>query len=141
MREPRTSSHSAHLPVNDLPTTTQESSSHHRRQFEDFPPYSAVTMYLLHFPTMSLKMISGPSKAPPYVILSHTWSMSDDDSEILFEHWKSELAQQVQEAMSSAVEGIRSKALQKVSGLSKIALELDLEFGWIDTLCIDKRVC
>lgn len=88
---------------------------------------------------MTLKGIADPSKAPPYAILSHTWSKPDEDPELLFEYLTPEVSRNLLEDMS-APGSRRDKAHQKIVGFCKIALDLDFEYGWLDTLCIDKRV-
>src|SRR4051812_38771011 len=59
--------------------------------------------------------------APPYAILSHTW----EDEEILY--------QDVGQPRASAKKGYR-----KIVETSRLAIEHDFQYSWVDTCCIDK---
>jgi hypothetical protein len=72
--------------------------------------------------TLSLVERSG-SDIPPYAILSHTWGKDED--EITFEDWNNGIA--------------KSKAgYAKIHCCGEQAANDNLEYFWIDTLCIDK---
>jgi hypothetical protein len=65
------------------------------------------------------------SRAPHFAILSHTWG----DDEITFDDMCGQRA---------AIEN--RKGFQKIARFCQTAREVDrLEYGWVDTCCIDKR--
>lgn len=108
-------------------------------------------MYLLNLHTMKLESFSSPESAPAYAILSHTWSTgeADEEPEILFHEWTSELQEKILQEVqrdqfsslgsSAASQGVRIG--RKLVDFCRLALAYELEYRWIDTICIDKRVC
>jgi ankyrin repeat protein len=63
------------------------------------------------------------SDIPPYAILSHTWGRDED--EVTFKDWNDGIA--------------KSKSgYKKIQSCGEQAAKDDLEYFWIDTLCIDK---
>lgn len=100
-------------------------------------------MYLLHIPTMQLKHFSGSEQAPRYAILSHTWGTEHDEPEVLFQDWDLAIQDEFRDAMKrlDVVSGWPPKKKgRKLAGFCGKARSLGLEWGWVDTLCIDKRV-
>ncbi|CAH0021202.1 unnamed protein product [Clonostachys rhizophaga] len=76
-------------------------------------------MRLLNTTSLEVKEFNNP--IPSYGILSHTW----EEDEVLF-----------QDVMNGVCE--LKKGYQKIVGFCRKAKECDLEWVWIDTLCIDK---
>jgi len=64
------------------------------------------------------------SLAPPFAILSHTWG----EDEITFDDMRGDRAATK-----------HRQGFQKVANFCQKAKEFGLDFGWIDTCCIDKR--
>jgi len=64
--------------------------------------------------------------------------------EVIFTDWDSEeLRNKIKEALASSVDPNQRderKKGRKLVGFCKKAREFGLEWGWIDTLCFDKRV-
>lgn len=107
-------------------------------------------MHLLNIVTMKLETFTGPEKTPPYSILSHTWGTSVtvdgivyEEPEVLYEEWDLELQAQLQTAVAAS-DGLETWELtrrgRKLLAYCKTSLSLGFTYGWIDTLCIDKRV-
>lgn len=104
-------------------------------------------MRLLNFKTMTLDFVPDAENAPGYSILSHTWSIDKDRPEVVFENLLAnpEIRDELLRAMEAAPgEEIfaerRAKFGKKLVGFSRKSIDMGLEYGWIDTLCIDKRV-
>lgn len=100
---------------------------------------------LLNFNFMELELFNGPEDAPNYAILSHTWGTGpDDEPEVLFQDWTDEhLRNKILAGMADPEaprNWDRKKKGRKLLGFCKMAKEFGHEYGWIDTLCIDKRV-
>lgn len=64
------------------------------------------------------------SNLPKYAILSHTW----DKDEIPFEQFQ-----------SPHEELTRLQGFQKIQNACQIARQVNVQFAWCDTCCIDKR--
>jgi len=80
-------------------------------------------MRLLHTTTLEFHEFD-ISRAPWFAILSHTWGTQ----EVTFDDMCGKRA---------AIES--RKGFQKIVGFCKKAREDNLEYGWVDTCCIDKR--
>lgn len=80
-----------------------------------------------------------------YAILSYTWCTGKNEREIVFEEWGPELAAELKASVENCApetfQPDRGAAGRKLAGFCRKALDLGFEYGWIDTLCIDKRVC
>lgn len=100
-------------------------------------------MYLLNITTMRLEYFASPNQAPPYAILSHTWSINPKEPELLFHEWSPDVQERFRMAMlndkvGSSLSGVNER---KILNFCKVAVDHELGYGWIDNLCIDKRVC
>ncbi|KAK0738707.1 heterokaryon incompatibility protein-domain-containing protein [Schizothecium vesticola] len=80
-------------------------------------------MRLLHTTTLEFYEFD-VSRAPWFAILSHTWGTQ----EVTFDDMCGKRA---------AIEN--RKGFRKIVGFCEKAREADLEYGWVDTCCIDKR--
>lgn len=106
----------------------------------------ARMLWLLNLETCALEIVyGGLEAAPPYAILSHTWGAPED--EFLFQDWTSDLQNELKEALSpntttsfQPARAARGYASRKLVGFCLFARSFGLKYGWIDTLCIDKRV-
>jgi Heterokaryon incompatibility protein (HET) len=89
---------------------------------------NTTTMWLLNLRTSPFKLQSfKPDDTPPYVILSHTWSVKNAE-EIKFE-----------DVTNSGYKYERKKAwIKKVRGFCDKVQKHKYRFVWIDTCCIDK---
>lgn len=103
-----------------------------------------IAMRLLNLRTMKLKVFADPEFAPPYPILSHTWSTNEDAPELVFDEWDPDVARSLKEEMAidAATDAydFLPETRKKIIGFTKKALAFGLEYGWIDTLCIDSKV-
>lgn len=119
-------------------------------------------MRLLNIKTLSLKSFLDPKSAPPYAILSHTWTIDKGEREVLFEDWGHELQQELRAEMESGKANThntpalkkeepapvelptgppeRKMAVAKIIGFCKQSLLYGFDYGWVDTLCVDSRV-
>ncbi|KAJ2977563.1 hypothetical protein NUW58_g7771 [Xylaria curta] len=85
-------------------------------------------MRLLHVETLQLTDFSA-EKPPKYAILSHCWRHGSN--EILYED--------VEYSKPQTWRSKKKKAAEKVLKACEVAGNLDYEYIWIDTCCIDKR--
>lgn len=84
-------------------------------------------MRLLNTSTLRLFEFMG-AKIPPYAILTHTW----DEEELTFQDWAS--------WKNTGDESIADqKGFRKIQGACKQAEQDNMEWLWVDTICIDKR--
>lgn len=107
-------------------------------------------MRLLNIATMQLENFSGPETAPPYSTLSHTWGTTVrvngsrcEEPEVLYQEWDAALQADLLAAMNDG-NGLETWHLgrrgRKLLGFCLRSSEFGLEYGWVDTLCIDKSV-
>ncbi|KAI0881527.1 HET-domain-containing protein [Annulohypoxylon maeteangense] len=78
-------------------------------------------MRLLNVQSLELVYFNGPSRAPEYVILSHTWG----EEEVTF-------------ADMSTKNFRHKKGFSKIEGCRKLARKWGFEWFWVDTCCIDQ---
>lgn len=104
-------------------------------------------MRLFNFKAMALESFSDHDKVPPYSILSHTWSTEKYDPELIFEDWLAKPDEWGRLVVSMSIEawkGVYTEGQNmvrwKLLGFFKTSLALGYGYGWVDTLCIDKRV-
>lgn len=76
-------------------------------------------MRLIHCRTLQLYEFTG-SNIPPYAILSHRWGQA----EVTFQEFSSKPQHKL--------------GFLKIQNFCLVALEYGLEYGWVDTCCIDK---
>jgi hypothetical protein len=79
-------------------------------------------MRLLHCQTLSFREFYDESSFPPYAILSHTWAAGEEVT--------------LQEMLAPGASTKTGYA--KIKETCRLALQLGLEFAWVDTCCIDK---
>lgn len=114
-------------------------------------------MRLINTTTLHLEEFQADScSIPKYVVLSHTW----EEEEITFREWESRygggggrgkgrgrgrLIWEAEEReasremeMETDERKMNGDGLGKIEGTCKLARELDLNYAWIDTICIDK---
>lgn len=118
-------------------------------------------MRLLNMDIMELESFGNAENRPPYAILSHTWGVGDEEKEIVFEEWNAQMQKKLLSAMAPPAmnDGTGSlcgdskmsdmsepeptagtHAHHKIVGFCQKARSMKLKYGWIDTICIDKRV-
>lgn len=94
---------------------------------------------------MNLEYFANSSAAPPYAILSHTWG----NDEVLFDDYDAALQAKFLGLFKTHHKDIKTEdgyhlpdtaGISKILGFCKTATSLGLEYGWLDTLCIDKKV-
>lgn len=84
------------------------------------------------------------SSSPDYAILSHTWGKSQDNKDIIFDDIPSRetFARFLDEAtqLKQWQEAIDMKkaGFSKIINACRVARELELDYIWIDSCCIDK---
>lgn len=104
------------------------------------------TMRLLNFDTMEIDTFAGSQlDTPAYAILSHTWF--GEKEELIFEEWNPAMIEKALSTMKAPAENARmlydtgrERIWAKFIGFCKRALNTGYHYGWIDTLCINKRV-
>lgn len=109
------------------------------------PGPGSINMRLIKFDTMTLEYYTTSEAAPSYAILSHRW----EADELVYDAWNPVLQARIcrilqgrQGSSDEAEYGASITAgLSKVVGFCKKAMSLGCEYGWIDSLCIDKEAC
>jgi hypothetical protein len=66
-----------------------------------------------------------PSRTPPYVILSHTWS-NDPNEEVSFQEF------------NDLDKAKTKRGFSKIEMTCKLARGNNIDYAWVDTCCIDK---
>ncbi|KAM7196657.1 Heterokaryon incompatibility protein (HET) domain containing protein [Rhypophila sp. PSN 637] len=84
-------------------------------------------MRLINTGTLTMEEFNDASHIPPYAILSHTWGTE----EISYE------------AMMGSAGGqtalVNKQGYKKIASFCMLARVRNLQYGWVDTCCIDKR--
>lgn len=93
---------------------------------------------------MGLVEFATSEAAPPYVILSHRW----ETEELVYENYDFALRSMLQQLVEnsgnradSVSSSLITSAMAKVAGFCIKARNLGSEYGWVDSLCINKSVC
>ncbi|KAM7185360.1 Heterokaryon incompatibility protein (HET) domain containing protein [Naviculisporaceae sp. PSN 640] len=84
-------------------------------------------MRLINTATLTLEEFNDVSQIPPYAILSHTWGTEEIAYETMI----------AKEDARAAI--INKQGYQKIANFCKLARFRNLQYGWVDTCCIDKR--
>lgn len=108
-------------------------------------PVNARMVRLLNIRTMKLETHHNIEGAPPYAVLSHTWTqgLPGQEPEILFDDWNPDLQQKLLHDMQDGdlpKMWERHEPGRKLLGFLKKARSLGMEYAWVDTVCIDKSV-
>ncbi|KAK7447722.1 hypothetical protein VKT23_013978 [Stygiomarasmius scandens] len=113
----------------------------HPRETETCPPR------LIHIFTRQLVEFNTDVNAPPYAILSHRWEdtleqfMLPEERESLIPgevSYKEYLAAQADPSVVQTLDIVLKSGYKKIQDACSKALELGLEYIWIDTCCIDR---